>query len=58
MTARDATARDATARRSQAMTDTMARRDVNTIAPAQISHDTPKHNRTDVLMLHIQQTPP
>ena len=26
------------------MTDTMARRDVNTIAPAQISHDTPKHN--------------
>ena len=32
--------------------------DVNTIAPAQIPHDTPKHNRTNTPMLHIQQTPP
>lgn len=34
------------------------RHDVNTIAPAQIPHDTPKHNRTNTPMLHIQQTPP
>lgn len=32
--------------------DMTARRDVNTIAPAQISHDTPEHNRTNVPTLH------
>ena len=39
--------------------DMTARRDVNTIAPAQISHDTPEHNRTNVPTLHhATNTPP
>ena len=44
--------RDATA------TATTDGHDVNTIAPAQIPHDTPKHNRTTTPMLHTQHFNP